>query len=116
MRAHLSDVSAVYHDDLIGPHDRCQTMGDNEHCAPFNQVGERLLQHKLRFGIELGRGLVENQDRWVFEQGTGDGDALALPTGEFDPALADDALVAVEVVASRFVRTSPPSPSRCLAA
>ena len=44
--------------------------------------------------VDGARGVVENKDRWVHEQGSRDGDPLALATRERVTALADDRLVA----------------------
>src|SRR5437764_6293008 len=39
--------------------------------------------------------VIQDQDPWVSEQGTGYGYALALPTGESDTALSNDSFVAI---------------------
>jgi hypothetical protein len=45
-------------------------------------VLERGLDQALGLGVERGGGLVEDQDRRVLQQRTGDGEALALAAGE----------------------------------
>lgn len=53
------------------------------------QRAESLVDERLGFGVECGRGFVENQDVGVLEERTGDGDALLLATGELGAACAD---------------------------
>ena len=64
-------------------------MGEDQRRAALHQPVERLLDHRLVFGVDRGQRLVEHQDRRVAQQGAGDGDALALAAGEADAALAD---------------------------
>ncbi len=55
-------------------------------------------------GIQVGGGLVHDEDRGVFEEGAGDGDALNLPAGEAHAAFADYGLIAVRQLADEIVR------------
>ena len=43
----------------------------------------------LRFGVERARCLVEQQDRWVAQNGAGDRKALTLPAREAYALLAE---------------------------
>src|ERR1035438_5008651 len=93
--AALHDAALFHHQNLLRAADGGEAMRDHEGGAPFHQVGETLLNGGLGFGIEAAGGLVENQDARIGENGAGDGDALALATGELDAALADDGVVLV---------------------
>ena len=53
------------------------------------QRGERLVDERLGLGVERRRGLVQDQDVRVLEQGARDGDALLLPAGQLRAAAAD---------------------------
>ena len=68
-------------------------MGDGEHGPAGHHPVQRLLDHRLRLGIQRGRGLVENQDRGVPVQGPGQRDPLPLTTGQPYAAFADLRLV-----------------------
>jgi len=59
-------------------------------CHPIERVLDVL------FGVTIERRgrLVQEQDRRAFEDGTGDGYALLLAAGKFEPAFADLGLVA----------------------
>jgi hypothetical protein len=73
--------------------DRAEAMGDDETGAAGHQRSEGLLDEPLVFRVELAGGFVENQDVRIGEHGAGDGDALALPAGEAQAALADRRVV-----------------------
>ena len=67
-----------------------------------------LLQLVLVFGIDVGGGLVEDDDGRVLEHGAGNGNALLLAARERGPALANDGVIAVrqghdEIVATGFL-------------
>src|SRR5439155_12343588 len=59
---------------------------------------------RLRLLIDGARRLVQDEHRAVFQERAGDGDALALPAGELDPALADLGLVALGEPYDELVR------------
>ena len=58
----------------------------------------------LGFGVDRGGGVVQDEDARVHQQGAGDGDALFLPAGEGDAALADAGVVASGSCQDEFVR------------
>ena len=62
---------------------------------PFEQAIERLLHEVLALGVERARGLVEDEDARILQDGARDGDALLLPAGELHAALADERRVAL---------------------
>jgi hypothetical protein len=70
-------------------------MGDDEDRAPLHQLRQRLLDQELALRVEIGRGLVQDEDGRILEEGAGDGQALPLAAGEPDAALADLGPIAV---------------------
>jgi len=60
-------------------------MGDGDDGAPGHQPFERRANFFFRFAVERGRGLVENEQRRVLQEGAGDGDALALAPESLTP-------------------------------
>jgi hypothetical protein len=73
----------AYADDGVGALDRRQSMRDGDRCVVAGQeCGQRLVHESLGFGIERTRGLVEDEDVWIFKERTCNGDALLLSTRE----------------------------------
>ena len=62
-------------------------MGDDDEGRRAAQFLHRGDDIGLVLGVQCAGGLIEQDDRGSFEQGAGDGDALALPTGQGPPAL-----------------------------
>ena len=93
MGAALDDTAVFDHQDLVGPANRGKPVRDHERRAPLHQVLEPLLNESLRFGIEAGCSLVQDQDARVRQDRASDRHALALAAGELHPALADDGVV-----------------------
>lgn len=79
MRAAFGDAAVIEHEDLVGPGDGVQSMGDHQHGAIPGQPVERLLYKVFRFRIGKSCGLVKDQDRGVGKDRTGDGEPLAFP-------------------------------------
>ena len=67
---------------------------DRRGAAPGKAV-KRGLNLALGGGIQRAGGFIQNEDARVFQEDTGDGDALLLAAGEHDAALADDGVVTV---------------------
>ena len=95
MGALLGDPAAFEDDDLAGAADRREAVGDDERRAPGQQPLEAPLDRLLGAHVDVGGGLVEDQDPRLGEQGAGEGDELALAGRELDAALADLGLDAV---------------------
>ena len=74
--------------------DRRQTMRDDEGRPALHELLHRLLNQMLRTGIDRGGSLVEDQDRIVREQCTGDGQKLLLALGNIGRFLIQLHLVA----------------------
>ena len=85
---------AVFHDqDLLGPPDGRQAVGDHEGGPAFHEIGQARLDGGFGFRIEARRGIVQNQDAGIGQNGAGDRDALPLAAGEFHAALAHNGVV-----------------------
>ena len=61
----------------------------------LEQSAERLVDAGLDVHVDRARGVVEDQDRRVDQEGARDGDALALTARERVAAFADDGVVAL---------------------
>ena len=87
--AGLDDAPLVEHQDAVGADHARQPMRQDQGRASGREAVDRLLDHRLVFGVDRGESLVEDQDRRIAQQRAGDRQALALPAGQHDPALAD---------------------------
>ena len=95
VRAACRDSPVLEHDDLVGHRDRRQPVADDERRARVHQPAQRALDLGLGGGVDARCRVVEDQDARVLEQRARDRDALALPAGQRQPALADERVVAV---------------------
>ena len=67
-------------DDLIGVSNGGESVGDDHRRTIFSDVFEGTLDRGLCLVIN-GRGcFIEQEDGGIFEDGSGDGEALSLPT------------------------------------
>ncbi len=82
MTADINDLPLDHDHDAVGFQHRGQPMGNNNHRAAFLQIRKRLLHQAFAFRIEGAGRLVEQQDRRILEDRTGNGDALLLSAGK----------------------------------
>ncbi|RKS09173.1 hypothetical protein DFP74_4903 [Nocardiopsis sp. Huas11] len=96
VRTLVDDTAVVREeDDVVGVADRVEAVGDDQVRAASAQRRQAGGHVSLILWIEGGRGLVQEQDRGPLEQRAGQGDALALPTGERGSPFADPGVPAV---------------------
>ena len=82
MGASLNDLSVVKHTDLVSVLDGAQSVGDGHSGAGLHQSFQRILNQSFTFCIECRSGLVEDKDRRILQNSSGDGYPLALTTTE----------------------------------
>ena len=75
------DAAIVHDHHAIGASHGGEAVGDHEHRPSGHEGGEGLLDEELALGVELGRGLVENENGRIAEKDPRDGDPLALAAG-----------------------------------
>ncbi len=88
-------TSVLDDDDLVGVAQCAQPMGDGDDRAAGHQPFQRLDHKVLGLRVQRGSRFVEDQNRVVADQRSGDADALALAAGQRGAAIADQAVVAV---------------------
>src|SRR3984893_13362052 len=71
--------AALDDDDPVGVAQGAESMGDRDDGAAPHQPFHRLDHQRLGLGVKRRGGLVENQNRVVADERTGDPDALTLP-------------------------------------
>src|SRR5688572_1532956 len=104
MSSLADDAAAVDDDNPIGILGGGQPVRDDQRGAALHESLERLLHQSLAFGIERARGLVEQQDGRILEDGARDRDALLLTTREARAALAEEAVVALGELFDELMR------------
>ena len=78
MGSPIDDPPLIQHHDLVRFLHRRKTMSDHQNGA----AGHRLLEAKLNccfgFGIQSAGGLIQQQQGWISENGSGNRDPLQL--------------------------------------
>lgn len=82
MRPLLNNDAPVQHEDDVRPLDRAQPVRHRDGRPPPRGRLQCLLDDLLRLAVQRGRGLVEEEDARVAEEGARQGDALLLAAGE----------------------------------
>ena len=104
MAALFDDAALVEDEDAIGADHARQPVRQDEGRASGREAVDRLLDHRLVFGVDRGQCLVEDQDRRVAQQGAGDRQSLALAARQHDAALADHRPIPLRQQRDEFVR------------
>ena len=89
MCAFFNKMPVVHNDDPVRIPDRCQPMRDHNRGAVLRKPVEAFLDLLFRDRIQCGSCLIKDQDLRIFQENTGDRDALLLPAGQLCSALAD---------------------------
>jgi hypothetical protein len=87
--AALDDAAGVHDQDLVGIHDRRQTVRDDQRRAAARRAVEAGLDGLFGLRVERRGRFVKDQEWRVLQQGAGDGDALFLAARELEAAFAD---------------------------
>ena len=95
MGAVVDQPSALQDQDHIRGQDRGEAVGDHERRPTAEERPQRRLDELLRERVEVGRGLVQDDNARVLQDHPGDRHALLLAAAEPVAALADDGVVSV---------------------
>ena len=74
----LHDLSVLDDQDEIRPADGGEAVSDDKGCPVSQEILKTFLNEGLALRVEAGGGLIQDQDPWVCQDGSGDGDALTL--------------------------------------
>ena len=66
VRAKLFNAAILHHEDLVGISNGCQAMSDRDDRLAARQLGDRLLDGVLVFGVDARRRLVKDDNGRVF--------------------------------------------------
>ena len=78
MGALLGYLAAFEDDDLARSADRGEAVGDDYRGTAMEEALEAALDRFLGADVDVGGGLVEDEDAGLGEEGAGEGDELAL--------------------------------------
>ena len=98
------DTAAVHYNDAVGVLDRGNPLRDDKLRRTRNFIPERFPNHRIRFGIDGGSRVVENQDFRLFEQCARDAKPLLLTAGYVCAAALYVGIVTVRKSRDKFIR------------
>ncbi len=93
--AGFHDSAIIQHEDLVSIPYRRESVRDDDDGSIGEEPVDRTLDEALRLAIQRRGGLIEDEDGRVAQYRTGDGDPLALPTGETHTSIAEHSVVAL---------------------
>ena len=82
MGALLNDLTVIDHKNLVGMAHSFQPVSNHDDRLIVSQFRNSLHQLLFIFGVNIGSGFVQNDDRRVLHNCPGDGDALAFAAGK----------------------------------
>mmetsp|Transcript_20946 Transcript_20946/g.65401 ORF Transcript_20946/g.65401 Transcript_20946/m.65401 type:complete len:487 (+) Transcript_20946:20-1480(+) len=88
----LHDAALVHDEDPVALLDRGEAVCDHDGATclvVLDHLVQGCLHHALSLGVQGARGLVQQHDRGLADDGAGDGQALLLAAAELRPALTD---------------------------
>src|SRR5262249_1173688 len=85
VRAALHDPALVHHEDQVRAEDRAQAVRDHQARPARQERLERLLDQRLRAGVEPRWGFGQNQRLWVPEPDARECQPLLLSAGQLVP-------------------------------
>ena len=93
--AAFRDFSILHDINTVCSGDGRKPMGNHEHGLASGECGECLLYTDFVIGISKCGGLIQDQDRRVFQNCPGNGDPLMFTAGQVDAVRTDDRVNAV---------------------
>ena len=95
MTALLNDAAGFHHQDHVGGQNGGQAVGDGQGGAAVGEGGEGVLDRPLSSGVHRRGGLVEDENRRVFQQCAGNRHPLLFAAGQAVAAFAHHGVVTV---------------------
>ena len=78
VRARLHDAPIVQHGNAVGVAHRGNTVGDEDGGPSLHYFAQVIQDFVFGVGVDAGESVVENENAWVANQGTGNRGALLL--------------------------------------
>ena len=95
MFAHLCDVSVFQDHDLVGIADGREAMGNDNGGTPLQDALQRTLDEHFRVRVDICRGLVQDEDTGIADNGAGEAEQLPLANAEVHAAFSQGRIVAL---------------------
>src|SRR5688572_19145329 len=94
--AALSNQFALFqYKNMISSHNLCKSMRDQQRCPSSKNPAHSPLDLVFGITIDGARRVIDNQDAWVSQESSGNGNSLTLAARKVHTALADNRLVAI---------------------
>ena len=93
--AELRDSALLKYHNLVARAERAQSVSDNERGALLRGALQRFQYFMLGMGINRSGWVVQKKDGRIEQNGTGNGEALALSAGEVEPSFTEDSFVSL---------------------
>ncbi len=103
MGSAVDQLSPPKNENLVGPPDLTEPVGNDEGRSLAADATHGLLDQILRCAVYGAGAVVENENSRIAEEGSGYGDPLFLPSREGDSPLADHGFVAVAETGNKIV-------------
>jgi len=94
MATRLDDLAMAQHQDLVGITDGAESVCDHDTRATLRETLQRGLNDLFRPSIDVGRGLIEDQNGWVDDQRPREAQELSLTGAEGPTILLEDVVQA----------------------
>ena len=78
----LHHAAAPENEEDVTVSDRTQSMGNHDRRPSLHSFVQSLLHDLLTVLVQSGRGLVQDQNTWLLDQGASDGNSLLLTPGK----------------------------------
>ncbi len=98
------DAALVHDGDPVGEVQRRAPVGDEQRGAALHDAPQGGVDPLFHPGVDRARGIVEDQDARVRQDGPGEGDPLPLASRQAQPSLADDGVVTLRQLFDERVR------------
>ena len=107
MGAPLGDLPLIQYENLVGTLHCFESVCNHNDSLTLGEFSNCLLQKRLIFGVYVGGGFVEDNNRSVLQQGPSNGDTLFFTAGNGGAALANHRIIPIgkgtdKVVAAGF--------------
>src|SRR6266436_4519424 len=93
LHMHKTSVLQFQHD--VAVFQRATAVSNHECSAVLHEAFSRLQDRRFGFHVDRTSWLIEQKDGSIFQERSGQRDALPFSSGKANPALADDSLVTV---------------------
>src|SRR5205823_10990585 len=93
VRTDFDNSAFVQHDNFAGMAYGRQAVRNDKRGAIFHEIGESILDHLLRRTVERRGGLVQDENRSITQQCTGNSNTLLFAAGEPHAPFTNDSVV-----------------------